>query len=79
MIEINDLKMISNLAPYYNFFIRALVFVNVKIQWNQILKNFDQRYFRESFYETNIYIFEVFLRFLHLMPKKAYKTLPNFP
>ena len=72
-------SMISSLAPYYIFFIGTLVFVNVKIQWNQILKKFDQRYFRESFYETNVYIFEVFLRFLYLMPKIAFETLPNFP
>ena len=33
------------------------------------MQNLGQKYFRESFYETNIYIFEVFLRFSHFMPK----------
>ena len=91
MIESNDFMKNQMLHPLY-FFIRALVFVNVKIQWNQILiqtnekcKIFDQKYFRESFYETNIYIFEVFLRFFHFMAKITLETteiseiVQNFP
>ena len=84
MIENNDFMKNQMLHPLY-FFIRALVFVNVKIQWNQILiqtnekcKIFDQKYFRESFYETNIYIFEVFLRFSHFMPKITQEIPPKF-